>query len=424
MLGQTYSFFSNSNPDNGATITNYTWDFGDSTFDNSQNPVHTYTNPGNYWVCLNITTSSGCTNSICGYINVSGTTPCQAGFYSYLDSITVPPISPYIFVDQSTLDSSSIITSWNWTFQGGNPATSTLQNPSVTFVNSGYHLACLTIVTSNGCTSSYCDSVFVQNGCLLAVTPFSQNPTTIGASDGYIETTISGGTPPYSILWSTGQTSSNIYNLTSGNYTLNVIDANGCNYASPFSLYEPYDTIGGPIVDTLTTNIIDSCLNFIPDSFYISSLAIDSIHNIVTATWTFISGGSIANIIADYNYYYSGNNAIQLTINCGTKTLVTYMSYINITASVGINEIGSEKSELFAYPVPFNDKLTILFSSNTSGNGNISLWDATGRNLTMKNIVIISGNNSFEMNTSLLLPGIYILKIEYSGSNFYKQIIK
>ena len=46
-------------------IVSWEWDFGDGTLDNNQNPIHTYAFPGNYTVCLTITTSGGCNSTTC-----------------------------------------------------------------------------------------------------------------------------------------------------------------------------------------------------------------------------------------------------------------------------------------------------------------------------------------------------------------------
>ncbi len=49
-----------------------------------------------------------------------------------------------------------------------------------------------------------------------------------GANGSITATTILGGTPPYSLLWNTGDTSSSIDGLDFGNYTLTITDDNGC----------------------------------------------------------------------------------------------------------------------------------------------------------------------------------------------------
>ncbi len=63
-----------------------------------------------------------------------------------------------------------------------------------------------------------------------------------GAGDGSIDLIISGGTAPYTVLWSTGDTTLNISNLTPGTYTVSVTDANGCTNSLPVPVTEP-DTL-------------------------------------------------------------------------------------------------------------------------------------------------------------------------------------
>jgi len=49
-------------------------------------------------------------------------------------------------------------------------------------------------------------------------------PSFTGASDGSINVTATGGSPPYSFLWSTGHVSEDLYNLAADTYTLTVKD--------------------------------------------------------------------------------------------------------------------------------------------------------------------------------------------------------
>ncbi|MES2620329.1 MAG: SprB repeat-containing protein, partial [Bacteroidota bacterium] len=45
-----------------------------------------------------------------------------------------------------------------------------------------------------------------------------------------------GGTPPYTFLWSNGATTAAVTNLTAGNYSYTITDANNCDYSSPINI--------------------------------------------------------------------------------------------------------------------------------------------------------------------------------------------
>ena len=56
-------------------------------------------------------------------------------------------------------------------------------------------------------------------------------------SNGMVESYISGGTPPFTYLWSNGQTTPNISGLGKGDYTLTITDTNGCTSQRTITVY-------------------------------------------------------------------------------------------------------------------------------------------------------------------------------------------
>jgi gliding motility-associated-like protein len=56
-----------------------------------------------------------------------------------------------------------------------------------------------------------------------------------------INAIVSGGTPPYSFLWSDGSTDNPIQNVEHGNYTLTITDANSCEIIIEESVIKPAD---------------------------------------------------------------------------------------------------------------------------------------------------------------------------------------
>ncbi|MFL5752667.1 MAG: T9SS type A sorting domain-containing protein [Bacteroidia bacterium] len=86
----------------------------------------------------------------------------------------------------------------------------------------------VTITDANNCTVSQTYTV-TQPAALSAV--FSISPATCGASDGSATITVSGGTTAYNYQWSAnaaGQTTATAINLSSGLYSVSIMDANGC----------------------------------------------------------------------------------------------------------------------------------------------------------------------------------------------------
>jgi hypothetical protein len=73
------------------------------------------------------------------------------------------------------------------------------------------------------------------------------------ANDGTATTSVSGGTSPYSYLWSTGSTQDNITNVAAGTYYLTVTDTNNCQVVDSVII----NNIGGATL-TITVNDV-SC---------------------------------------------------------------------------------------------------------------------------------------------------------------------
>jgi hypothetical protein len=90
-------------------------------------------------------------------------------------------------------------------------------------VTSGLHP--FTVVDNTGCTSSIMLIVTEPT----AITLSTNSTDEIIGLDGTASVTASGGTAPYSYLWTpSGQTGANATGLASGTYNLEVTDANGC----------------------------------------------------------------------------------------------------------------------------------------------------------------------------------------------------
>jgi hypothetical protein len=84
----------------------------------------------------------------------------------------------------------------------------------------------ITTTDEKGCNRIDTFSVFSPDP--LTILAQVENESESGLNDGSIVLIISGGTPGYTITWNTGETTDSLNNLAPGNYTVEIIDANGC----------------------------------------------------------------------------------------------------------------------------------------------------------------------------------------------------
>ena len=82
-------------------------------------------------------------------------------------------------------------------------------------------------------------SVLVSGTDDVNVSVSSTNPSCNGDVNGSASATASGGTAPYSYLWSTGQDTPDISNIGAGTYSVTVSDTNGCGGTASITITEP-----------------------------------------------------------------------------------------------------------------------------------------------------------------------------------------
>ncbi len=79
--------------------------------------------------------------------------------------------------------------------------------------------------------------------------------------NGYINTSVYGGNPPYSYTWSNSETSENLDNLPIGTYSVVVTDADGCTATQSQVMIEPPALLIAGMTSTLHNGKNISCYN-------------------------------------------------------------------------------------------------------------------------------------------------------------------
>lgn len=164
-------YFSNMSVLASGTITSWSWSYGDGTGESSPQPNissnHVYTAPGTYTACLTITTSEGCTSSICNTVVV--TNPCN----NSVGIVNQSNPGGLAFFGYATWDNQIVNNaSYSWYWGDGEV---TYDGPTAQHVYDlpGTYTVCVTI-ENGGCADDFCQEVTVGNNsgnCIVGMNP-------------------------------------------------------------------------------------------------------------------------------------------------------------------------------------------------------------------------------------------------------------
>ena len=130
------------------------WDFGDGSQSNSNDPLHNFSSNGFYDISLNIVDSFGCSSSLVlpEYISVLKPT----AKFSVTDLVSNCPPIMSSFINQSSLD----VISWSWDF--GDGGVSTISDPFHLFSDSGLFDVSLIVENSFGCKDTLIENGYIN----------------------------------------------------------------------------------------------------------------------------------------------------------------------------------------------------------------------------------------------------------------------
>lgn len=138
----------------------YIWDFGDNGGSSQKNPIYEYQKPGLYTYKLYAFDANGCIDSQVSNGTVRVDVSPKADFDFSPGKGRMPNDNRIFFTDKSR---SAIPLTYFWDFSdpAGIPATSTLQNATHDFSDSGDFKICLT-VDNGGCKDMFCNFVRID----------------------------------------------------------------------------------------------------------------------------------------------------------------------------------------------------------------------------------------------------------------------
>ena len=202
----------------------------------------------------------------------------------------------------------------------------------------------VTVTDGNSCSANTSYNI-TQPASALSATTSSTNVSSSGGSDGSATVTPSGGTAGYTYLWSDGQTNATATNLSAGNYSVVIKDANLCSITKNFTVTEPSSLSA---TATAINNV--SCNNGSDGSASVS-----------------VTGGT-----SPYTYSWNTSpiqtNSTATNLAAGTYT-VTITDFTNVvtTANVTISEPSALSLSITATDVSCVDDVTGALDATVTG---------------------------------------------------------
>ena len=118
---------------------------------------------------------------------------------------------------------------------------------SITGVVAGTYTVYIT--DNNGCTDNTSITI-TEPAVLVAAAIVDSNASCNGFANGGASASATGGTMPYTYLWSNGATTASITGVVAGTYTVYITDNNGCTDNASVTITEPVALVSAAIVDS------------------------------------------------------------------------------------------------------------------------------------------------------------------------------
>jgi PKD repeat protein len=229
----------------------YFWDFGDGNYAYTQNPVHTFSIPGTYVVCLMLADSnmiSSCTSSFCDSVTVTGTVICNLSLSATITMAscsTCADGAAYVFV-------SGGMAPYTYTW-----STVPVQTQAyATGLAPGTYVCCVT--DANSCSA--CDTITITTSTCQAGFTWSQTTNNVIS----FTNTSTGTTAMTSYIWDFGD-----FNY---DYTQNPVHT----YNMPGIYYV--------CLQISDSNFIGSCASTFCDSIIVTGVNCNNLSLTVAAT--------------------------------------------------------------------------------------------------------------------------------------------
>ncbi len=334
------------------SITNYSWDFGDSNTSSQASPTHNYATDGTYTVELIITTDINCVATYQTDVTVYAKPEADFTF--------VPGClgDPTVFTDQSSINSPGNITQYEWGF--GDLNTSTDPNPANYYAVENTYNVELIVNSGDGCADTATSVINVYPSPEIDVA--GSDECTLDNVQFVNNSTISSGSI-VAHAWDFGDTNTDLNNAplhvyaqpATYNVSYTAISDQGCVSDTSFFV----NAYPNPVAEL---SDVDAC--FGDENIFINTSFVDAPGTIDDIIFHPGDGNTQNTVPASYLYGAPGVYDVELIVitqhGCDDTTNLTTTVYDLPVADFSFTNICEDDSVLF------NDLSSIPSGSITS----------------------------------------------------------
>jgi hypothetical protein len=269
----------------------------------------------------------------------------------------------------------------------------------------------VTVTDSHGCVLLLHDTVFSPP--VIAIQPMVVPVTCPDAHDGSISLVVTGGTPGYLYVWSTGSTSSSLSGLDPGQYSVTVTDAMNCTLSASYEV-----TLAATVCPNKTVNGIltgTACYDATQTITVAGSGTIFRVES--TGQASFIAGQQIR--FLEGTRVMSGGYLSGKILPTGPFCMVTAKSNVQESSEGEFPVVNSHG--YLIYPNPTTGDFYIT-SRNGDPDPSVKIEIINGKGCRVHQEVI-SGNRHL-VNFSGQAPGLYFIRlVTENGTEAFKLLV-
>jgi|GEM_PF-817028 uncharacterized repeat protein (TIGR03803 family) len=233
-----------------------------------------------------------------------------------------------------------------------------------------------TVTDNNGCSTFKAITISDASAPAVNITSVTEVNCN-GASSGAINTSTTGGTPPYQYSWSNNATTQNINSLTAGPYQISVADANGCTTVQTINITQPNQLIVSTAATPASCGSSDGSVS-VTVSGGTTPYTYSWNSGVTTSSLANSGAGTYTVTVTDKNGCFT---LAQASISNTSGPLVTIDSVINVSCSTGSTGEITEASNGGTPPYTYawsNGTTTANDYGLAAGNYALTVTDASG----------------------------------------------